>query len=136
MHTGLRSVAPWQPVRTWYSSASAAIFRSCEMPPACTTVVRMKSISCSVISWWQSWIELKTSPTAIGVVVCWRMRRKPSCSSAGTGSSIHNRRYGSRLLPTRAASIGVRRWWTSCSRCSSGPNSARTRSNSDGMKST
>ena len=29
----------------------------------------MKSISCSAISCWQSWIELKTSPTAIGVEI-------------------------------------------------------------------
>ena len=55
-------------------------------------------MSCSVISCWQSQIELNTSPTAIGVVVCWRISRKPSCSSAGTGSSIQIRRYGSRLL--------------------------------------
>ena len=49
---------------------------------------------------------LKTSPTAIGVVVCWRISRKPSWSSAGIGSSIQNRWYGSRRLPSRAASIG------------------------------
>jgi len=28
---------------------------------------------------------------AIGVVVWWRIKRKPSCSSAGTGSSIQKR---------------------------------------------
>ena len=39
--TGLRSVAPCEPVRTWWSSASAAIFLRWLMPPACTTVVRM-----------------------------------------------------------------------------------------------
>ena len=41
MHTGLRSVAPCDPVRTWCSSASAAIFRRWLIPPACVTVVRM-----------------------------------------------------------------------------------------------
>ena len=83
-------------------------------------------MSCSVMSCWQSQMELKTSPTAIGVVVCWRISRNASWFSAGVGSSIQNRRYGSSALPSRAASIGVSRWCTSCSRWTSEPNRSRT----------
>ena len=80
------------------------------------------------MSCWQSQIELNTSPTASGVVVCWRISRKLAWSSAGTGSSSQNSRYGSSALPSRAASIGVSRWWTSCSRCRSEPVASRARS--------
>src|SRR5690348_4553784 len=52
---------------------------------------------------------LKTSPTASGVVVCWRMSLKDSGLSAATVSSSQKSRYGSRSLPSRAASIGVSR---------------------------
>jgi hypothetical protein len=92
MHTGDRSVAPWLPVRTWYSAARSAMRLRCVMPPACTTVVRMKSISCCSIKALQSHTVLNTSPTASGVVVCWRIRRKASGFSAGVASSIQNRR--------------------------------------------
>ena len=67
MQTGDRSVAPWKPVRTWCSAAKSARRRTCVMPPACTIVVRMKSISCCSMRCLQSQIELKTSPTASGV---------------------------------------------------------------------
>ena len=40
-------------------------------------------MSCSAISCWQSYSVLNTSPMAIGVRVCWRIRRNDSCSSAG-----------------------------------------------------
>ncbi len=53
--------------------------------------------------------DLNTSPTAMGVVVCLRMRRNPSCSSAGTVSSIQKRRCGSSARPRRPASMGVSR---------------------------
>src|SRR6218665_2947793 len=59
---------------------------------------------------------LKTSPTASGVVVCWRIRRNACWFSAGVASSIQNSWQGSSALPRRAASIGGRRWGTSCSR--------------------
>ncbi|KAG1244646.1 hypothetical protein G6F65_021686 [Rhizopus arrhizus] len=39
----------------------------------------------------QSQMELKISPTASGVVVCWRIRRNASWFSAGVASSIQNR---------------------------------------------
>ena len=38
--TGERSVAPWEPVRTWYSAARSKIRFRWVIPPACTTVVR------------------------------------------------------------------------------------------------
>ena len=38
--TGDRSVAPCEPVRTWYSAARSKIRRRWVMPPAWTTVVR------------------------------------------------------------------------------------------------
>ena len=41
MQTGDRSVAPCEPVRTWYSAARSKMRRRWVMPPACTTVVRM-----------------------------------------------------------------------------------------------
>jgi hypothetical protein len=44
-------------------------------------------MSRSVISCWQSQMELNTSPTAMGVVVCWRIRRNADWSSAGVGFS-------------------------------------------------
>ena len=90
-------------------------------------------MSCSVISCWQSQMELKTSPTASGVVVCWRMIRKPSCSSAGTRSSSQKSWYSSTRRPSRAASIGVSRWWASWSRAKSKPNRSRTASKSAGI---
>ena len=46
------------------------------MPPACTIVVRMKSISRPSIRRLQSQIELKTSPTASGVTEWRRMSSK------------------------------------------------------------
>jgi hypothetical protein len=52
--------------------------RSCVMPPAWTTVVRMKSISWFSIRFLQSRMLLKISPTANGVVVCWRISLKAS----------------------------------------------------------
>ena len=55
----------------------------------------------------QSQMVLKISPTASGVVVCWRIRRKDSWFSAGVVSSSQNRRYGSRSLPRRAASVKI-----------------------------
>lgn len=80
-------------------------------------------------------IVLNTSPMAIGVVVWLRIKRNASWFSAGVGSSIQKSRYGSRLLPTRAASMGVRRWWTSCKRWKSKPCLSRIASKSFGMKS-
>ena len=133
MHTGDKSVAPWQPVRTWYSAARSAMRRRWVMPPACVTVLRMKSMSWFSIRPLQSQMLLKISPTASGVVVCWRIKRNASWFSAGVASSIQNRRYGSRSLPKRAASIGVKRWCTSCSKWMSGPTAARTASNSLGV---
>ena len=87
MQTGERSVAPWEPERTRCSSASANTRRRWVIPPECTTLMRMKSMSCSRMSGSQSQIVLNTSPSASGVVVCDRTTRSASGSSAGTGSS-------------------------------------------------
>ena len=38
--TGDRSVAPWQPVCTWYMCAKAAAFFIGVRPPPCSTVMR------------------------------------------------------------------------------------------------
>ena len=60
-----------------------------------------------------SQMELNTSPTASGVVVCWRISRNASWFSAGVASSSQNSRYGSRLLPSApprsASGDGARR---------------------------
>ena len=86
------------------------------------------------MSCWTSQIELSISPVAIGVVVCWRMSRNASWFSAGVGSSIQNSRQSSTSLPNRAASIGVSRWCTSCSRWKSNPNRSRTARREPGAK--
>ncbi|GAA3090020.1 hypothetical protein GCM10020001_001320 [Nonomuraea salmonea] len=75
---------------------------------------------------------LKISPTASGVVVCCRTILNASCCSAGTASSSQNSAYGSSSRPSRPASIGVSRWWASCSRWTSLPYSSRTLANSSG----
>lgn len=75
---------------------------------------------------------MNTSPIANGVVVCCLISRNAAWSSPGVASSSQNRSYGSNALPNRAASIGVIRWWPSCSSGNDGPNSARTASNTEG----
>jgi len=72
-------------------------------------------------------------PTASGVVVCCRMIRKPSWSSAGTRSSSQNSWYSSTRRPSRAASIGVSRWWASWRSAKSKPKRSRTASKSAGI---
>jgi hypothetical protein len=41
MHTGDKSVAPCEPLRTWCSAARSKILLRWVIPPAWTTVVRM-----------------------------------------------------------------------------------------------
>ncbi len=84
----------------------SAMRRTWVMPPACTTVVRMKSISCS-------FDQLLAVPDGVEHFPD-RERRdrvaadqsKPSWFSAGVASSSQKSLYGSRSRASRAASIG------------------------------
>ena len=77
------------------------------MPPAWVTAARTKSISCSVMSCWNSQIVLKTSPIASGTVVCLRTCRSTSWFSAGVTSSSQNRSSGSSDLAQPGGLVGV-----------------------------
>ena len=74
--TGDGSPGPCQALRTLKNSASVAIFRAGERPPASLMWTRIKSIKRPVMSGVHSCGLLKSSPIAIGTVVCWRKNVK------------------------------------------------------------
>src|SRR5205823_3782068 len=97
-------------------------------------VAAEKSISCSTMTGRHSHLEWYSSPMASVVVVCRRMRRKLSLCSGRRQSSRKKRCAGSSSFASRAAaSIGVRRSWTSWSSSTSSPREARNRSNRGGI---
>ena len=109
-HTGERSVAPCEPVRTRVQLGEREMRRrwrdAAGVHDGGPDVVDQLFAGSAAGS---RGSMLNTSPTASGVVVCCRISRKPSWSSAGTGSSIQNRSYGSsaaRAAPPRSASAG------------------------------
>ena len=106
MPTGEQSPGPCQAVLTPKNSHSAATFRAMLRPPICEMWIRMKSISRSAISGTYSCCVLNSSPIASGTLDCWRISRKWSFSSGGSGSSRKNRWYFSSSLHRLTAWLG------------------------------
>ncbi len=74
--TGETLPGPCHAVRTPKNSHIAAIFRAMVRPPTCEMWQRMKSIQRLETRLIHSLGLLNSSPMAIGVLVCWRIRSK------------------------------------------------------------